>query len=125
MDIIGENWLNGSGPSTFRLVYPGLEETSLLDNSHNEYLEIAYTIGVPGLVIFEIFLFIVLFAGWKALSSLHSEEKLFQLGIFVTIICYLIKVGFNISVIPVAPYFYMLVGFTRIQGVKKRVGKKG
>lgn len=32
INIIGENWLNGSGPSTFRLVYPGLEETSILDN---------------------------------------------------------------------------------------------
>lgn len=111
INIIGENWLNGSGPSTFRLVYPGLEETSILDNSHNEYLEIAYTIGAPGLILFVAFLLIVLLNGWKALSKLHGDEKLLQFGILLTIICYLIKMFFNIGVIPVAPYFYVFLGF--------------
>jgi O-antigen ligase len=53
---IKENWLTGSGISSFRRVYGRYEDRSDIDrtvtnHAHNDYLEIALETGVPGIIL--------------------------------------------------------------------------
>ena len=75
------------------------------DKAHNEYLQIAATIGIPALIIYLIFLGLIVFPKMK---EMFKNGLLFI--ITVTIICYLAQAFFNISTIGVAPLFWMLLG---------------
>lgn len=77
------------------------------DKAHNEYLQIAATIGIPVLVIYLIFVSTILFPKMK----LMLKDKLYLI-ISITIISYLTQAFFNISTIGVAPLFWMILGLS-------------
>ena len=83
-----------------------LEKGIIVDKAHNEYLQIAATIGIPALVIYLIFIGMVLLP--KAKYMLKNKENFI---ICVTIISYLVQAFFNISTIGVAPIFWIILGF--------------
>lgn len=78
---------------------------STIDKAHNEYLQIAATLGIPALVIYLVFIVLVLKG---------KEKQIFNnLNIFIiysSIICYLVQAFFNISTIGVAPLFWFALG---------------
>lgn len=76
-----------------------------IDKAHNEYLQIAATIGIPALIIYLSFIGLILFPKMK---EIFKNKLQFILGL--TIICYLTQAFFNISTIGVAPLFWMLLG---------------
>ncbi|MBO4815600.1 MAG: O-antigen ligase family protein [Clostridia bacterium] len=76
-----------------------------IDKAHNEYLQIAATIGIPALIVYLSFLSLILFPKMK---EMFKNKLLFIL--VLTIICYLTQAFFNISTIGVAPLFWMLLG---------------
>lgn len=78
-----------------------------IDKAHNEYLQIAATIGVPALIIYLLFLSLIVFPKMKIM---FKNEIIFI--ITLTIICYLAQAFFNISTIGVAPIFWMLLGLS-------------
>ena len=75
-----------------------------IDKAHNEYLHTASTIGIPALLL----LISIYFLALRNLYDQKKKETSFLL--FIMISSYLIQAIFNISVIAVAPVFWILLG---------------
>ncbi len=110
--IIQEHPLLGTGPSSFLRVFPRskLEIGRKVDNTHNEYIEMAMTMGIPALLAYLALILTILKSSLSAVKKLDGDEEIYLYGLIAVIISYLIKVFFNISVVPVAPFFWALLG---------------
>lgn len=117
--IIFNNPFWGCGPDTFfseictnhveflvNKIYPTLG--GFPDKAHNEYLQIAATIGIPALIIYLTFLILTL----KKISKTKLTQNKQNFIIFICLISYLIQAFTNISTIGVAPIFYFLLGYS-------------
>ncbi|MDD7795775.1 O-antigen ligase family protein [Clostridium sp. 'White wine YQ'] len=114
----------GSGPDTFRYVIEkeftneGIvwiqEHGSVIDKAHNEFLQISSTMGIPALLAYLLFLIFVI---KDNLKSIFKNEVSFLFSI--TIIGYLVQSFFNISVINVAPLFWLLLGASNNIDIKR------
>lgn len=111
-------WL-GTGPNTFEQVFYSqnlkqnnkyLGQGKIFDEN-NDYLQIAFTMGAPVLVVYLLFLLIIMYRGYRSIKELDDRQQLFFLGLFAAIIGYLVQEFFNISVISVAPYYWLIFGF--------------
>ncbi|WP_458415412.1 O-antigen ligase family protein [Schinkia sp. CFF1] len=112
----------GSGPDTFAEVFvvPPEEKREFLgdegiivDKAHNEYLQIAVTMGIPALITYLFLLFLIIRSAWKAAARTNdATQQILCFGLGVVIIGYVVQAFFNISVIEVAPFFWMLLGVT-------------
>ena len=102
LPLVKEYWLIGCGLDNFRNVYPN-SGGIIYDKAHNVYLQIAITNGIPALIIFLILLFIAFIKGIKIKNS-------FMTPIYIAFIGYSIQAFLNISVIDVAPYYYIILG---------------
>lgn len=78
---------------------------SIIDKAHNEYLQIAATTGIPSLIIYLVFIFLILKEKFKMLLK---NNYIFAL--FASILCYLIQAFFNISTVGIAPLFWIAIG---------------
>lgn len=76
-----------------------------IDKAHNEYLQIAATMGIPALIVYLIFIGMIVFPGIKNME----KSKVITLYT-VVIISYLIQAFFNISTIGIAPIFWFILG---------------
>lgn len=89
------------------------------DKAHNEYLQIAATMGIPALIIYVLAIATILD---KSIKTIFKENISF---IFVTsIIAYLVQAFFNISVIMVAPLFWFLLGLSNNNEAIKKMKKE-
>ncbi len=117
--IIKDHPLLGCGPDTFlsemlyshtdylqERIYPQLNGSP--DKAHNEYLQIASTIGIPALMVYLTFLILTL----RNLLKSNLKENKINFIIFLCLVGYLVQAFFNISTIGVAPIFYFLLGFS-------------
>jgi O-antigen ligase len=106
--------LHGSGPDTFDI--PFMENFSedakrvfkgntIVDKAHNEYLQIAVTLGIPALLTYLAFIGIILLRSVKL-----SKSRSFLIPLNIAFISYLIQAFFNISVVSVAPLYWALLG---------------
>jgi len=77
-----------------------------VDRAHNEYLHIAVSTGIPSLLVYLTFLFMVLRDGWR---NWRKDEIL--LPVYAAVIGYLVQAFFNISVVSVAYLFWIYMGF--------------
>ena len=77
-----------------------------IDKAHNEYLEYAVSCGIFTLIFYLMILFYIL----KGIMKNIKNDK-FKI-IFCVIISYLIQAALNISVIAVAPLFWILLGYS-------------
>lgn len=114
LKAIAQTPLLGSGPDT--LYYSLLHNCTLdalsyyddfnaiPDKAHNEYLNIAGTLGIPALIIYLAFL-AQIFGKTKQIYK-NNANFIFVLPI----ISYLIQAFFNISTIGVTPIFWFLLG---------------
>lgn len=77
------------------------------DKAHNEYIQILITEGIIALIIY------IIFISFVFIKHIKSNEKndFYKNAFKWCIIAYLIQAFFNISVICIAPAFYMLLGF--------------
>ena len=114
--------LLGTGPDTLKdaLIINVHEEAiermikthTIVDKAHNEYLQIAATIGVPALIVYLAFIFQIIFSR----KDVFTNNSTFIL--FVGIISYLVQAFFNISTIGVAPVFWFLLGLLQNEKFK-------
>lgn len=77
----------------------------MIDKAHNEYLQIAATLGIPALAIYSIFICMIIF---PKLPKIFKQE--YSLLILSVIINYLTQAFFNISTIGIAPLFWFALG---------------
>ena len=119
LKIISDHPIIGCGPDTFfseictnhveflvNKIYPTLG--AFPDKAHNEYLQIAATLGIPALIIYLTFIVLTL---KKSLKTKLTQSKQ-NFIIFICFIGYLIQAFTNISTIGVAPIFYFLLGYS-------------
>ena len=75
------------------------------DKAHNEYLQIAVTLGIPALIAYLIFLGMIIIPNLK---YIFKQKYIF---ILLSIIgSYLVQAFFNISTIGIAPLFWLTLG---------------
>jgi putative inorganic carbon (HCO3(-)) transporter len=113
-------WI-GSGPDTLEFVFPATKQEkkkilynpdAVVDKAHNEYLQMAITLGVPALLIYLIMVLFIINYAFKAIRTSIGQDNLLLYGMLGAVLGYLIQAFFNISVVPVAPLFWILLGFT-------------
>lgn len=106
--------LHGSGPDTFDIPFMGnfqketervLKSNDIVDKAHNEYLQIAVTLGIPALITYLALISLLLFKSIKT-----SKSTSFLIPLNISFIAYLIQAFFNISVVSVAPLYWALLG---------------
>lgn len=94
--------LVGAGLDNFEKAYPQVGEVRY-DKAHNVYLQIGITNGIPALLLYLSLCFIIFIKGFKYKDTLNK-------AIYIAFIGYSIQAFANISVIEVAPYFFIFMG---------------
>lgn len=110
-----DNLLNASLNNTTSDNIEYMERTkTFIDKAHNEYLQIAVTLGIPALIVYLVFVLLVLKG---------KEKQIFtNLNVFIiysSIICYLVQAFFNISTIGIAPLFWFALGLIDNKAINK------
>ncbi len=106
-------WLHGCGVDTIRLLnLDSLHSPWVyIDKAHNELLQIALTQGIPTALAYLGFVVAVLIRGFKnSFVCLSQKGNWLDLALLVAFFGYLIQALLNISVITVAPYFWLIAG---------------
>ena len=99
--------LHGIGIDNFSYIKDGGPIYSLgliVDKAHNEYLQILITTGIFSLISYLCLHFLIIKEGLK--NAFKSKE----IYLILPVIGYLVQAQFNISVITVAPIFYISLG---------------
>ncbi|MDR7237417.1 O-antigen ligase family protein [Neobacillus drentensis] len=121
LPLVKEYFWTGSGPDTFEFIFPATPDelqyylgnpNIKVDKAHNEYLQIAITLGTPALLAYLLFLFAVFRKLHQAVKMVTGKEKIILFGLTSTIIGYLVQAFFNISTVPVAPLFWSILGIS-------------
>ena len=109
--IIPNHFWHGVGIDSFHKAFNGTAlikktktRTVLYDKAHNEYLQILITYGIFGFVAY------VWLYGYAVFCGIRRCFKYNEVYLILPIVCYLVQAFFNISVIEVAPLFFMTLG---------------
>ena len=105
--VIPKHIIHGVGVDNFANVLDGKpirNDSGYFDKAHNEYLQILLTMGIFSLISYLCLHFISVKNGIKNAFKTH------EIYLILPIIGYLVQAQFNISVIEVAPLFYMALG---------------
>ena len=120
--IVKDNFLTGVGFDNFYLVYPNPKINNIIimyitndslteerktyyivDNAHNEYLNRFVSTGIIGLIPYLVLLLLTFYRG------ICSKNKLMYI-LFGGFVAYSIQAFTNISVIQIAPIYYIIIG---------------
>ena len=107
LKVVPENILNGVGIDNFYYAFgkkPLTMKGWFFDKAHNEYLQILICEGIFSLISY------LLFFGWITIKGIINSYKNKEIFLILPVIGYLVQAFFNISVIEVAPFFYMSLG---------------
>ncbi len=119
VNMIAARPLLGYGPDTLSLIYPKyipaefrvLEPGARVDKAHNEFLQVATTIGIIGLGVYLWLIPSFFWVGFRALRKIEDHYHYFLLvGLLSGLIGYLIQLQFSFSQLDVAPIFWVLLG---------------
>lgn len=100
-------FLHGAGIDNFVFAFGGrpiMVGGYSFDKAHNEYIQILITEGLFALISYLVLIISVLFSGIK--TSMKDKS----IYLILPVIGYLVQAFFNISVIDVAPIFYISMG---------------
>ena len=111
LKIIPKYLLTGAGIDNFAKAFDGKalirkieDRTFMYDKAHNEYLQTLVTQGIFALAAY---LFIYGYAVFKGTKEGFKNKEIY---LVLPVIGYLVQAFFNISVIEVAPMFYIALG---------------
>ena len=114
-DIVEAHPFLGAGPENLkealkqtknkRAIEYGVLTGHTVDKAHNDFLHIAAVSGIPALLFYIFFIFSILVKQRKNIFNCSVQST-----IALTVFAYLIQSLFNISVIAVAPLFWVLLG---------------
>lgn len=111
--LLPKYWLRGTGIDNLMYVFPqenriGLERELIVDKAHNEILQMAITEGIFAPIIYVSLIMYTLF----------KKSKNYTIHLKAAILGYFIQSLFNISVITVAPLYYIILGLCNAYGEK-------
>ena len=105
---VPKHWATGVGIDNVYYIYDGWpiihKSRTGYDKVHNEYLQILITEGVFALGAYLVFYIFVI---RKGIKNIKKNDKIYLL---LPVVGYLVQAFFNISVIEVAPIFYLSMG---------------
>lgn len=121
--LIPDRPILGSGPDTFGIVFmrkfDGLKSKTYdnngkpfevevyIDKAHNEYLQIAVTNGVPAAIIYISFIVLIIVK-----TNKYMDHNALVIPVSAAVISYCVQAFFNISVVSVAPLFWVFIGLS-------------
>ena len=113
LEIVPQNLMHGVGIDNFYYAFNGKplispNRANYYDKAHNEYLQILITEGVFALLTYLAIYFKVLYNGFKNKNIVY----------ILPVIGYLVQAFFNISIIGVAPIFYIALGLCINRGTE-------
>ena len=121
--LLPQYWLFGCGIENLGGTYIdkyGRVNGTFFDKAHNEYLNLWVTEGIFAILFYLIFLFALFLPGiiqfvkkWRNNSKLIKEKYVFDdmtRIVFYAFFGYIAQAFFNISVVQVAPYFWLICG---------------
>ncbi len=108
IDRVDEHWLNGIGVSNMGYLIEGkpiyIEEYKFVYyEAHNELLHTLITQGIFAFIAYIVLYTIII------IRNIKNENKIDKI-IFLAVISYIVQAMFNISVVTVAPFFFILMG---------------
>lgn len=103
LPIIKDHWLVGVGLDNYGIAHNKYYGNNLTDKVHNVYLQILVTNGVIGFIPYMIWLVMIFVVGFKKKNSS-------MLILLIPFLGYSFQAILNISVVDVAPMFYILGG---------------
>jgi O-antigen ligase len=115
MELIKERPIFGFGISNLGIVFKSRYAVDIahvfgyvvvIDEAHNEYLDIAVSSGIPSMIAYLYFLFTITIGRFKIPKYLDG----FNLPILAAIVGYMIQAFFNLSIISVAYLFWIFLG---------------
>jgi putative inorganic carbon (HCO3(-)) transporter len=122
--IMEKPWF-GYGLETFMLVFKKynqeyteiFHDRVIIDRAHNNYLDIAFAMGIPGLTAYLALLLSFMVYVWRLFKGLQDRShKMLALGILAGFCAYIINDMFIFSVVSVSPTFWSLMGLTLAAG---------
>lgn len=122
MKIVPQNLLHGVGIDNFYYAFNGKPLVSkdgrtFYDKVHNEYLQVLITEGLCCLIAYVLMYFVI---GVRGTIYTYKNKEIFYI---LPVIGYMVQAFFNISVIEVAPIFYIVLGMCVNLG-NKRIEQK-
>lgn len=117
--LIAEKPLTGYGWDTLSFKFPQndpakivgfYEETTIVDKPHNMYLEVAYSMGIPSLVILLSLMVIYIMRFIKKISNKNLDMYPFNLAIFIGFLAFSIQALFNDANIGYQQFFFIFLG---------------
>jgi putative inorganic carbon (HCO3(-)) transporter len=89
----------------------------IIDRAHNNYLDVGFAMGIPGLLAYLAILLSFLVQVWRLFKGLQDRShKMLALGILAGFCGYIINDLFIFSVVSVAPTFWSLMGLILAAG---------
>ncbi len=120
LSVLPKYWLHGIGIDNIKYLIDGkpIPYWVIYDKLHNEYLQILMTMGVFSLISYLGLYYSIV------KSSIKNSVKRRELYLVLPIIGYLVQAFFNISVIEVAPLFWIILGLSIERKTDKNGNKK-
>lgn len=121
LKIVPKNIINGVGIDNFYYAFgdkPIGRGRWFFDKVHNEYLQILITEGIFALISY------LLLFGWVTIKGTINNYKNKEIYLILPVIGYLTQAFFNISVIEVAPFFYISLGLLVDRGISNEKSKR-
>ena len=113
--LIKKRPLLGYGPDNLGLVYEkSADDNKIADKAHNIYLHIWVSSGIFALIGYVLWVIYTIYLGIK------NDNPLVVCLIF-GVIAYSIQGLFNINVLEVTPYFYLILGFAMLLVNEKKL----
>lgn len=115
-------WL-GHGPETFEKAFriynleyaKKFNDYVRVDRAHNNYLDLAFTLGIPGLTAYLFIIMIVFYRLFYLLKNKKEQNfRLIYIGLIAGFSGYMVNDLFIFSVVSVSPTFWSLIGLTLV-----------
>ncbi|MGL5646683.1 MAG: O-antigen ligase family protein [Clostridium sp.] len=90
-------------------------QNTIVDKAHNEILHYAGISGILSAITYIMLIFIVMKNLWKKRNNENIKI------IFIVLVGYLFQANFNISVVSVAPIFWIILGFGSSRTIEKNI----
>jgi len=119
LGLIRQRPLLGWGLETLREVFPydraALERhfgrrPVLIDKAHNDILQVAVSVGLPGAVAYVVIWILALLAAYRVCRRSKGPSRVFAAGLVAAFVGYLVQAQFSFSTVGLAPLAWLLAG---------------
>lgn len=132
IDLIRARPLLGWGLETLREIFPYKRDSLvryfgprpvIIDRAHNDVLQMAVSIGLPGAAAYLAFWILTLLSGFFARNRQAGDARILASGCLAAVAGYLVQAQFSFSSVAVTPLVLLLSG--GVTGWEAAIGRRG